>query len=397
MIDSLLSSRGPLRRARAACIALCIGLLGALPPFAPPAAAHASSDAHLTLRAEGDTVRVRWDVALRDLAALLPLDADTDGAITAREWHDARGAIAATALDALEVRREDGERCVPGPLDHALARRGDGTFAVLRFALACPGAADRVSVSYRLMAQVDTTHRVLLDAGEGVPMVLRPGDPPTGVVPGAAETSVGGFVADGIAHILDGIDHLAFVLALALAAVGAASVDGARLRPTLVRLAGHLTLFTVAHSITLAASALGWVALPSRWVESAIAASVVVAGVQAWRAARIGRSAEAGGGLVFAFGLLHGFGFGAALADAGFGGRPAVVALAGFNLGVELGQLAVLAVVVPVLWSLRAPRGWRAGVGPVLAGAIVLAGLGWFTQRAFELEVNPIVASAMAW
>ncbi|MFZ4758110.1 MAG: HupE/UreJ family protein [Burkholderiaceae bacterium] len=392
-----MSVRTVYRSARTACIALCIGLLGALPPLAAPARAHASSDAHLSMLAEGARVQVRWDVALRDLAALVPLDADTDGTITVAEWRDAGTAITAVVSTALDVRRVDGAQCLPGPVEHAVARRGDGSYAVFRFVLACPGPADRISVSYGLMAGVDTTHRALLDTGNGVPTVLRPGDPPTGVVPGAGDTSFGGFVIEGVSHILDGVDHLAFVLALALAAVGAAAADRRALRPTLARLVGLLTLFTVAHSFTLTAGALGWLALPSRWVESAIAASVAVAGVQAWRAARIGRAAEAGGGLVFVFGLMHGFGFGAALADAGFGGRPAVVALAGFNLGVELGQLAVLAVLVPVLWWLHAAQGRRAVVGPVLAGMIVLAGVGWFVQRVFELDANPILASAMAW
>jgi hypothetical protein len=380
--------------------AAVLALVGAL--AAAPAAAHGTSDAFLALEARDARIAVRWDLALRDAAALVELDVDDDGMIATGEWRAAHDALAARALDALEV-RADGARCEPGPVAHALARRGDATFAVLRFELACPRPAVAIDLDYRLMADVDATHRAILDVGDGVPRSLRPGAGPTRVALAATSSgALAGFVADGVRHILDGVDHLAFVLALALGATAAAAHDGAALRPTLARLLGLVTLFTVAHSITLAGGALGWLGLPSRWVETAIAASVAAAGVQAWAASRVGRRADAPAWLVFAFGLVHGFGFGAALAEAGFGGRPALLALLGFNLGVEAGQVAVLGVAFPLFWALRGARAWRTVGHPALAAAIVAAGLAWLATRALDpaatAEASPAsgVATALA-
>lgn len=378
-------------------LAAVLALIGAL--AAAPASAHGTSDAFLALEASGARIAVRWDIALRDAAALVELDADGDGTIVAGEWRAAGDALAARALAALEI-RADGARCTPGPVRPALARRGDATFAVLAFDVACPRAVGAIELDYRLMADVDATHRAILDVGDGVPRPLRPGagpqrvrsPVPSGPIPGSGPgggfAAFAGFGVEGVRHILDGVDHLAFVLALALGAAAAAARDGVALRPTLARLIGLVTLFTVAHSVTLAGSALGWLGLPSRWVESAIAASVALAGAQAWAAARVGRRADAPAWLVFAFGLVHGFGFGAALAESGFGGRPALVALLGFNLGVEAGQLAVLAVAFPAMWALRRAPAWRAVGHPALSAAIVVAGLGWFAMRALVPEAS---------
>lgn len=378
-------------KAVARALRVLLALLVAATFAAPPAAAHGTSDAHLALSRDGARIDLRWDIALRDLAAIVELDTDADGTIAAHEWRAAQPAIASRALAAIDLAR-DGERCTPGPVAHALARRDDTTFAVLRVAFSCGGPVERIDVGYRLMAGVDTTHRAIVDAGDGVPRALRPGDAPVALAldaRGGLDASFASFVVEGVHHILGGPDHLAFVLALVLAAVAVAAGSGATLRATLVPLVGIVTLFTVAHSVTLAGTALGWLEAPSRWVESAIAASVAFAGIQAWRARRDGRAGHSPAWLVFAFGLVHGFGFGASLLDAGFEGRPALAALLGFNLGVELGQLGVLAIAFPAMWALRHARAWRSVGHPALAATIVVAGLAWFVQRALDIEVDP--------
>ncbi len=127
---------------------------------------------------------------------------------------------------------------------------------------------------------------------------------------------------------------------------------------------GVVTCFTAAHSITLALAALDWIALPSRVVEPLIAATIVFIGVENLYRARSATTTAAGSSdepprsrylLTFAFGLLHGFGFAMALRDIGLGsqGAPILLPLFGFNLGVELGQIAVAAVALPLLWRLR--------------------------------------------
>jgi len=140
----------------------------------------------------------------------------------------------------------------------------------------------------------------------------------------------------GVEHILLGFDHLCFVLGLFFL------VGNAR------RLVGTVTAFTIAHSVTLAAATLGWVSVPAAPVEAAIALSIVFVAVEVVRS-RSGATglAERSPWLVaFAFGLLHGLGFAGALRDVGLPPSDIPLALAAFNVGVELGQLAFVAVLV---------------------------------------------------
>jgi hydrogenase/urease accessory protein HupE len=161
----------------------------------------------------------------------------------------------------------------------------------------------------------------------------------------------------GVAHILTGYDHLAFLLALLLAATYPAPDDhgpagrsptGAAVRRTVA----IASAFTVAHSVTLALQALHPVPIASRWVESIIALSVAYVGFENVFARRPPRRAA----VVFGFGLVHGLGFASVLREIGLPHRGLVLALVSFNLGVELGQLLVIALLLPAL--LTAARRW---------------------------------------
>ena len=144
-----------------------------------------------------------------------------------------------------------------------------------------------------------------------------------------------------------------------------------------------VTAFTLAHSITLSAAALGWLALPSRLVESAIALSVVLAALNNLRPVVEGRRWV----VAFGFGLIHGFGFASVLADLGLPSGSLLLALLGFNLGVELGQLAIVAVFLPVAFALRGTRFYRSVV--MAGGSVLIAVLAalWFAERAFNLKL----------
>jgi hypothetical protein len=163
--------------------------------------------------------------------------------------------------------------------------------------------------------------------------------------PGAWEVA-GTYLALGVEHIALGIDHLLFVLGLLWV------VEGAR------RLVATITAFTVAHSVTLAASALGWVRLAQQPVEAAIALSIVfVAGEIAHaRQGRPGLAHRAPWLVAGAFGLLHGFGFAGALREVGLPENAIPLALACFNVGVELGQLAAIALALGLAALARRAR-----------------------------------------
>ncbi len=180
------------------------------------------------------------------------------------------------------------------------------------------------------------------------------------------------YVALGIRHILQGVDHLLFVLALVLV-VG-------RIRRLLVT----ITAFTAAHSLTLAAATLGWVHVPQAPVEAVIALSIVfvaseiVHGLQG----RPGLTARAPWVVAFSFGLLHGLGFAGALAEIGLPAGAIPLALLCFNVGVELGQLLFVAAVWVVLMAIgRARIAWPAWARAVPAYAIGAVAMLWVIER----------------
>ena len=147
-----------------------------------------------------------------------------------------------------------------------------------------------------------------------------------------------------------------------------------------------VTAFTVAHSITLSLAALSVISLPSRLVESAIALSVLLAALNnLWPVVGRGRWLVA-----FGFGLIHGFGFASVLADLGLPQGALALALLGFNLGVEVGQLAIVAAFLPMAYALRRSFFYRRVV--LLGGSLLIAAVAaaWFVERAFELQLLPI-------
>lgn len=177
------------------------------------------------------------------------------------------------------------------------------------------------------------------------------------------------FIKLGVEHIWTGYDHLLFLFALLVVCRSFRSI------------VGIISCFTLAHSLTLALATLDVLALPPRLVEAAIAVSIVYVGAEnLWRRGEEPRGRWA---LTFAFGLIHGFGFASVLRDLGVGtiGQGIGMPLFTFNLGVEVGQIVIAAIVLPLVWQLR-KREWfvRRGV-PALSAVVVVAGLYWLVER----------------
>lgn len=368
--------------------------------------AHRASDAFLDLRQDDAAVAVRWDIALRDLDQVLDLDSNSNGALEWGEVEAQQDAVRAYAFKSIQLATTAG-LCQNTSVSQQLARREDGTYAALRWRAECPQLGSEIDIVYRLLMDIDPTHRVIVSvSGGNIELrTLRPSAQAQAVSLRARETGTGsydllGFFVEGFLHILYGFDHLAFLLALLIPAISIASVKKRRLADTLGELLVIVSVFTLAHSLTLGLTALNLISLPSRLVETLIALSVIVAGAQAFvvaRAAAVQERVEARPGslwrgavplwLVFAFGLVHGMGFGAALSSSGFGGRSALAALFGFNVGVEVGQLAVTAVVLPLIWILKSRVRFRRVILPGAAASVVCAGLFWLFTRTFDLDL----------
>jgi len=353
--------------------------------------AHKPSDSYLTLRTgDGGTVALQWSIALRDLEHAIGLDADGDGAITWGELRGRHAALAAYALPRLQV-AAGGAPCAFSAPAHEVERRSDGAYAVLRFAADCPRGGD-LEVGYELFFDLDRQHRGILSLNGGAgaqTFLFRPEQRRASFALDASGrlATLCHFWRDGVWHIWIGFDHILFLLSLLLPAVlrreaGEWHVVDA-FRPALLDTARVVTAFTIAHSITLSLAALQTVELPSRWVESGIAASVVLAALNnAYPIFREGRWLMA-----FAFGLLHGFGFASVLGEPGLEPASMLVALLGFNLGVESGQLAIVAVFLPLAYAVRGSWAYRRFTLYAGSAAIAVIAAIWFVERFFDLKL----------
>ena len=366
---------------------------------AMPAHAHKPSDSYLSISVGAAGVTGQWDIALRDLDFAIGLDADGNGEISWGEVRTRHAEIAAYALARLALRGGDGAACTVSAGAQQIDDHTDGAYTVLPLAIGCAQPPAQLTIDYTLFAELDPQHRGLLklQTPDGTrSAVLGPHAPSQRFELGLASAwaQFWAYAREGVWHIWIGLDHILFLLSLLLPAVllwqgRQAGSAGPRWQPVarfgsaFVDVFKIVTAFTVAHSVTLSLATLGVVELPSRWVESAIAASVLLAALNnVWPLFRGRRWTVA-----FAFGLVHGFGFASVLADLGLPREALVLALVGFNLGVEAGQLAIVALFLPLAFALRRTAFYRRAV--MIGGSLLIAALAgaWLAERALQIEL----------
>jgi hypothetical protein len=364
-------------------------LLLALLMFAlAPAQAHKPSDSYLTLSVKGQQVSGQWDIALRDLDYALGLDQNGDGELTWDEIRSQHQVIAAYAMERLAL--SSAQRTCPLVAGQQLVdQHTDGAYTVLRFSATCPAAIDALDVHYRLFADIDPQHKglVKLDRDGLISTAIFSPDNARQSLSLATPSRWGQFreyTLHGIWHIWIGFDHILFLLSLLLPAVlmPAASRQAQTIKAAFLDVLKVVTAFTLAHSLTLTLASLHVLALPSRWVESAIAASVALAALNNLVPLFRGRRPLA----AFVFGLIHGFGFAGVLADLGLPQSALLFSLFGFNLGVEIGQLAIVGVFLPFAFALRATWFYRQLMSTGSALIVMIAAL-WLVERAFDLKL----------
>lgn len=205
-------------------------------------------------------------------------------------------------------------------------------------------------------------------------------------------------IKSGVWHIWIGYDHILFLLALLLPSVlkfrsnnevlpagshNMGWIPVERLKPALINVVKIVTFFTIAHSITLCLAAFNIISLPSRLIESIIAISIALAAIHNIYPRFAGKEWL----IAFVFGLFHGFGFASVLAEKGLVGNYMGLSIFGFNLGVEIGQLAIIILVFPILYGLR-----KTFLYPKIRvfGSIILIffSLYWFIERAFDVDLT---------
>jgi hypothetical protein len=354
-------------------------LAGALVLFcAAPALAHQSSVVYQDFQVSGQDLYDTVQIASLDLFEALGTKEITPSLLRERR-REVYDYIAAR----VHVKNSD-RPCAPSFDGFEVTEKTSGFFAGVRLRFACARQAEQLAIDYDLFFDLDPRHQCFarLDTGDGVlrEFVFRHDQRHWDVSrPVTAWGHAWEYLQMGIGHIFTGYDHILFL-------VGLLVVAGHRgLRQGFVYTLKIVTAFTIAHSITLICAALGWVSVPVRISESGIALSIAYIGVENLA---IG-DPQNRWLLTFAFGLVHGFGFATLLREVGLPKTGLVASLVSFNIGVEIGQLCIVAMLFPLLaaFASRSVATYRRVVLQCGSGVIVALGTMWFVERAFRVTL----------
>jgi len=274
-----------------------------------------------------------------------------------------------------------------------------GNFAQFHFRSETGALPDLLAIRHSMLYENDRLHRGLVMMeynaktdtdypGEYTALIFSPGNREqtldlTNIPSIMAPRDM---IAQGVRHIWIGIDHILFLLALMLSTV-VVFKEGEwqpveKFPSALWNLLKIVTVFTVAHSITLLLAALDVISVPSRVVESIIALSIILVGLNNI----FGRVREGTLLIILTLGLFHGLGFASVMGHLPFRMVDLLRVVIGFNIGVELGQVIIVAALFPLLFLLRKSRLYEPVVLKGVSAVLVLVALGWFVQRAFGLE-----------
>ncbi|MBM4265106.1 MAG: HupE/UreJ family protein [Deltaproteobacteria bacterium] len=345
---------------------------------AAPAAAHQADTSYLDVAVGSEAIDAKVVLDLHVLRRIVDLDADGDHRIDAGEREHAGRAVQSYLAKRIELSLDGGAPSLGEPLapvwppkiESVRERSFPQTLVAFPFRRPLAAYPELLTVSLAVWPELGPSHTNLThvreEGREELEIVFTEAEPDFDYfteAPPSRLRQFGQFVILGVQHIYGGLDHVLFLIGLLVVS---------RLR----ELIGIVSSFTVAHSITLAVAGLGLVQLPSRWIEVAIALTIVWIAVEnLWRSGHAARWR-----LTFAFGLVHGFGFAGVLRELDLSSSGLMRSLAGFNVGVELGQIALVLACYPVFALLGRTRyGTIAAKGVSLA--VGVAGLAWLVER----------------
>jgi len=363
--------------------------------------AHSTGESYVFLNVGEAGLSGRFELPFRELTKAVPLDLDGDGTITKDEF-------AAKAEESYARMQEtlvfyDGDQAHPVEVTGHDFFDGAGFDVFVQIAFDVPSLDEppkTLDADYRFLFDgQDLDHRALLIIESNNRAGIAENESQHSLVfdkdRGRQTFSVDGvsgwviftrFIGEGIYHIVPiGYDHILFLLSLLLASVmivrSGSWTPAPNFREPFWFVVKVVTLFTVAHTLTLSLAALGIIRLPVVLVEAVIALSIAVAAINNLYPFIANRTWS----IVFILGLFHGFGFANVLDPLGAQGYALIPALAGFNVGVEIGQLIVVLVAFPILYLIRKLRVYKPLV--LQAGSVAMiavAGL-WFFERTFDV------------
>jgi hypothetical protein len=364
-----------------------------------PVFAHDVDQSYLFLTVENQKIGGRVEVTTRDLNQALNLGWPEDGSLTLEQIQQADSILVEYVTDRLAL-TVDG---IPTSMDvvgydYQTISIGQFVHIELQFTPVV-NQPRMLEVTNGLVFDVDPKHRSLLVVENHwragtlsnemvISLVFGPDDRTQSldVSEGSVLRGLWGFIESGMHHIWIGLDHILFLLALLLPSVMVRSQTGwsgaPDLKFALWRVVKIVTVFTIAHSITLSVAALGVVSIGSRVVESIIAISIGIAALHILVPTIKSHAVW----VVLAFGLFHGFGFASVLGELAIPEEYLIWSLLGFNIGVEIGQLAIVIGLVPILFLIRDSVVYARFMLPWGAVGLLFVSLYWFTERALDVD-----------
>jgi len=353
--------------------------------------AHQTSHSQINLQAEGNTLSGYWYIGVDDLERSAGLDVNGDGKLTWGELSQNQILIDSLAKTQLRIFQNQ-STCYLVPKNMMLENLNSGLYVYLPVTITCPQVIEKIKISYNFLFSFDAQHKAILSIqsnGEAQSAVFDY-DHREFTFDAAVSTKFQtfiDFVWQGMWHIWIGLDHILFLLSLLLPAAlilhRGRWQENQNLKQTIINTTKIVTAFTVAHSITLALSVFDLISLSSRIVESVIAVSVIIAALNNIRPVVHRRLWL----LTFVFGLIHGLGFASVLNDVGLIPGLELLALGAFNIGVEIGQLVIVGIILPLIYVLSLRAIYRNKLLQLGSTVIAAVALVWFIERAAEINI----------
>lgn len=382
------------------CLLAALGCVLLLAGFAAPAP-HALNQSYIYLRIDQAQIEGRIEINLEDLNRALGTTFREDLTVTPEEIEPELARIEEYLYPRIGF-SIDGRAI-------ELERQGFGLYeSVERQFVSCKylltgveGIPESIDVTHNVMFDTDPEHRGYVviehyfDQGtfnnEGnVSLIINPDETTQtlDLTGGSRWQGIKAIIKEGIHHILIGHDHILFLVVLLLASV--VRREGMNWEPrekftsALWQVLGIVTVFTIAHSVTLSIAAMDLIAIPAKWIESIIALSIAVAALDILVPVFKKRIFL----VVGIFGLFHGFGFANVLEPLKVQGSDLVLSLFGFNVGVEIGQVMIVLIVFPMLFMMRLSKLYTRF--SIYAGAVLsmFVAIYWFIERAFEVDLT---------
>jgi len=352
--------------------------------------AHKPSDSYLSIINSNDVITATWAISLRDLEYAVGLDINQDSLITWGELQQRQARLENYVLSHLSFTDASNQSCHFISNELLVDSKTDGSYAVLK--LTTPCITESLKLEYNLFFDIDPGHRGLVSYTHNGNTISRIASPESSDFTLSAHIHnlfdiLYDYIIEGIWHIWVGLDHILFLLMLLLPAtlvrnkkVWCSISNSTSTTTDIIKI---VTAFTIAHSLTLSLSIFEIVFLPTVVVETAIAVSVLLTALNNLKTMLQNFRWI----LAFGFGLIHGFGFANVLLDLGLPTATLSTALLGFNLGVELGQLAIVAAFLCVTLFMRHTLFYRNII--IRGGSVVTAviAVSWIFERMFNYEL----------